>query len=103
MTLTKDNITGQLKISGTLDMVTANTLREALLECFLLEPEVVADLSAVDGCDAAALQVLLAGHKDAASFGKPFRMNAASPAVLETAEALGLSIGLPVDPAREDT
>jgi len=102
MTLTRDTITGELKILGTLDIVSANSLREALLDCFVLQPEVTADLSAVDACDAAGLQVLLAGLRNAASGGKAFRVNAASPAVLEMAETLGLSIDIAAIKANMD-
>jgi anti-anti-sigma factor len=95
MTLTKDTVTGVVKISGALDIDGANSLREALLDCFLLQPEVAADLSEVEVCDAAGIQVLLAGQRDAASFGKAFRVHGASPAVLDIAAALGFSLGGP--------
>ena len=101
MTLTKDNTTSVLIISGTLDIDTANSLREALLECFSLQPEVRADLSAVDACDAAGLQVLLAGQRNAALLGKALHVNTASPAVLETAAALGFSIQVAADAGSE--
>ena len=102
MTLTKDGTTGALKISGALDIDAADPLREALLECFLHQPEVVADLSEVDACDAAALQVLLAGHRDAASLGKAFHLIAASSCVVETATALGLTIDGTAGAANEE-
>jgi len=94
--LKNDSNTGELKISGTLDIDAANSLREALLECLLLRPAVTppvieVDLSEVNGCDAAALQVLLAGRRDAAAAGKAFRVHA-SLAVTATAAALGFSI-----------
>lgn len=54
MTLNKNEVTGVLKISGTLDIDLANSLREALLECLVQQHDVAADLSDVDGCDAAA-------------------------------------------------
>lgn len=101
MTLTKDDATGVLKISGTLDIDEANVLREALLDCFALQPEVAVDLSAVEACDAAALQVLLAGQRDAAALGKVFCVNAASPSVLETAEAIGLPLERPANASIE--
>jgi anti-anti-sigma regulatory factor len=92
MTLIKDTTTGALKISGALGIDAADSLREALLDGFLHQPEVTADLSEVNACDAAAMQVLQAGHRDAASFGKAFRITAVSPCLVETAAALGLSI-----------
>jgi anti-anti-sigma factor len=90
MTLNTDKATGTLKISGTLDIDGANALREALLDCLQREGA-GADLREVDGCDAAALQVLLACRKDAAQAGKTFRFTADSIAVTQMATALGLS------------
>ncbi len=75
-----------------LDIDAANSLREAFLDCFLHQPEVAADLSAVTGCDAAGVQVLLAGRREAAATGKAFRIRAVSEIVLETAAALGFSL-----------
>jgi anti-anti-sigma factor len=92
MTLTTDKITGVLKVSGNLDIESANPLREAILDCFSAQPEVAIDLAEVDACDAAGLQVLLAGRRDAASCGQAFRFHAVSPPVLETAAALGLAL-----------
>ncbi len=92
MTLIKDSTTGALKVSGLLGIDEADSLREALLDGFLHQPEVTADLGEVEACDAAALQVLLAGQRDAASLGKVFRLTAVAPCLIETAAALGLSI-----------
>jgi anti-anti-sigma factor len=95
MTLTTDEVTGTLKVSGTLGIDAANALREAILECFSAQPEVAINLAEVDACDAAGLQVLLAGRRDAASCGQAFRLHAVSPPVLETAAALGLALESP--------
>jgi anti-anti-sigma factor len=92
MTLSNDKTTGVLKISGRLDIDGASSLREALLDCFLQQPEVTTDLSEIDGCDTAALQVLLAAGQDAAAAGKAFRVIAVSPVVTDTAAALGLEL-----------
>src|SRR5579862_4353725 len=92
MTLNKDKITGVVKVSGTLDIDGANSLREALLDCLHQQGEVEADLSEADRCDATVLQVLLACRRDTTAAGKTFRITAASSAVTETAAALGLSI-----------
>jgi anti-anti-sigma factor len=102
MTLSKDSITGILRISGALDIDAATSLREALLDCFLHQPEVTVDLTAVDVCDTAALQVLLAGQRDGESLGKTFCITAASNSVTETAAALGFSIGGRTSAVRED-
>jgi anti-anti-sigma factor len=92
MTLTTDQVTGVLTVSGTLDIDAANALREAILDCFSAQPEVAIDLAGVDACDAASLQVLLAGLRDAASCGQAFSFHAVPPPVLETAAALGLAL-----------
>lgn len=44
MTVSNDKTTGSLRISGTLDIDEANALREALLDCFLQQPEVTVNL-----------------------------------------------------------
>jgi phospholipid transport system transporter-binding protein len=92
MTLGKDTVTGVLTISGTLDIASANSLRETLFDCLMNQTEIAADLSGVDGCDAAGLQVLLAGLRDAAADGKTLRLTAVPHAVRETAAALGFPI-----------
>jgi anti-anti-sigma factor len=95
MILDKDIITGALKVSGELDVDAANSLREALLDCFSSQTEVALDLASVSMIDTAALQVLLAGPREAAFLGKSFRFVAVSPSVTETAAALGFSIKAP--------
>jgi anti-anti-sigma regulatory factor len=50
------------------------------------------DLSGVDSCDAAVLQVLLAARKSASQLEKPFGVVSLSAAVLETCAALGLPL-----------
>jgi anti-anti-sigma factor len=91
MILNKDEVSG-LRISGTLDIDAADSLRDALLDCFLHQTEIIVDLGGVDGCDASALQVLLAARGDAASAGKAFRFNGVSNAVSGMAAALGISV-----------
>src|ERR1700677_4534373 len=92
MTLTNDPNTCILKVTGTLDIDSANRLRETLLDCFLSQPCVTADLSEVDNCDTSALQVILAGQRDAASQGKAFSVTAPSVSIIGMAAALGFSI-----------
>jgi anti-anti-sigma regulatory factor len=91
MTLSRDKITGELKISGTLNIDGADSLREALLGCFLGQGGVTVNLSEVDACDTAALQVLLAAQRNAAAVGKPFHVREAPSSVTDTAAALGLT------------
>jgi anti-anti-sigma regulatory factor len=91
MTLDRDNVTGVLRISGMLGIDAANSLREAILECLLRQHDATADLSEVEECDAAALQVLLAGQRNGAPGGKTLRIAGVSLTVMETAAALGFS------------
>src|SRR5579862_5892919 len=99
MILSNDKLNGLLHISGKLDIDNANRLREALVDCLLHQSEAVVDLSEVDECDAAALQVLLAARKDAAAAGKALCVTGASGAVTGAAVALGLSIDAAGDEA----
>jgi anti-anti-sigma factor len=96
--LTKDRTTGILRVSGALDIDAADLLRQALLdhlhESIPADP-VRLDLLQVNSCDAASLQVLLAAHKCCC-------IEAVSPAVVETAAALGFSLAaLAVTPGTE--
>jgi len=99
MLATNDNITGVLKITGTLDMESAAGLRDTLLDCLSQQPEVAIDLGEVEACDTASLQLLLAAWKEAGSLQKPFRFVAASNPVVATAAALGFSRIIPSTPA----
>jgi anti-anti-sigma factor len=92
MTLTKDELTGSLKISGTLDIDNANALREALLDGFSLRPELTLDLGAVEACDASALQVLLAGERHSATGGKALRIATVPACIQKTAAIFGLAL-----------
>jgi anti-anti-sigma factor len=92
MTISKDHTPGVLSIAGALDIDAAHSLRDALLECLSHQPEVALDLSGVNACDAAALQVLLAAQRNAAALGKAFRIAGDSRPVTEAASALGLSL-----------
>jgi anti-anti-sigma factor len=81
-----------LKIAGSLDVSTAGTLCDSLRDCLGWQAELSLDLSNVDSCDAAVLQLLCAARKTAAQLHKPFRVVSWSPAVLETCAALGIAL-----------
>ncbi|MEO8660721.1 MAG: STAS domain-containing protein [Bryobacteraceae bacterium] len=93
MTLSTDETTGMLRIAGMLDIDVAQRLRESLLNCLSLPP-VAVDLSRVEGCDAAALQVLLAACRHSTAAGNGLQLHALSPSISETASALGFSIAV---------
>lgn len=92
MNIAKEEGSGSLSLSGTLDIMTAHMLRESLLECFLGSPEVTVDLGGVEHCDTAGLQVLLAAEQSASLSGKPLRFCAISEPIAEVASALGFSV-----------
>jgi anti-anti-sigma regulatory factor len=89
MKFIKEAPPGTLRVSGSLHTTAVGPLREALLKCLSAQSEVAVDLTGVDMCDTASLQVLFACQSSAASQGKTLRVTA-SPAVRETLEALGL-------------
>jgi anti-anti-sigma regulatory factor len=78
MTLNEDN--GVRKILRTIDIDAAGSLRQALLDGMIL------NVSGVEACDTAALQVFLAGRRDCSP-----QITGSSPAITEIAAALGLS------------
>jgi anti-anti-sigma regulatory factor len=81
-----------LKISGEQTIQTSGALHKTLAEYLDRGLPLVLDLSEVDECDAAALQLIYALRQSAVQREQPFRIQAASPAITETAAALGLRI-----------
>jgi anti-anti-sigma factor len=57
--------------------------------------EVVLDLSQVSEIDTAGVQLLLLSQREAAALSRPWRLGAASPAVAEALNLLGLGALLP--------
>lgn len=80
-----------LKAAGSLDIYSADAFREALLQGLQQAAPLTLDLGAVTSCDAVALQLLCAARKSAEAAGKPLILDDLSPAVAETAAALGFS------------
>jgi anti-anti-sigma regulatory factor len=92
MTFDQDKTTGILRIAGHLRIDEVGPLKSALCQYVLNEPKLDLDLSAVDSCDAAGLQLLLAAEKTAAHLGKPYSLQSVSDAVTQSAAALGLTL-----------
>lgn len=90
LNITQPGDTGPLKISGTLDIYTVDTLRDVLAEHVKQQTALLLDLSEVDGCDVAGLQLLCSAHKSAEASRAPFAVTALSQAVVESCAALGL-------------
>jgi anti-anti-sigma regulatory factor len=81
-----------LKITGQQTIRTADELRKALAEYLDRSLAFVLDLSEVNVCDTAALQLIYALRQSALQRKQCFQITAVSPAITETAAALGLRI-----------
>jgi anti-anti-sigma factor len=83
---------GVLRIQGTLEIGVAAEFRETLCNRLAETSSLVLDLSGLDGCDTAAIQLLYSASK-AADSAKRLRFVGLDGAVAGTAAALGLRIG----------
>lgn len=92
MDIIKDESGQTLSIAGALEIGAAEELCNALREFLDRAQKPTLDLSQVDGVDAAALQVLCSARKTAERSGKLLEIAAASAAVRNKIEALGLSL-----------
>jgi anti-anti-sigma regulatory factor len=81
-----------LKITGEQSIRTADELHTAFAEYLDRGLDVVLDLSEVDECDTAALQLIYALRQSAVQRKQRFHITAVSPAITWTAAALGLHI-----------
>jgi anti-anti-sigma factor len=87
-----NDVGAPLKITGEQTIRTADELHKVLAEHLDRCVDVDVDLSEVDACDAAALQLIYALRQSAVQRKQRFHITAVSPAVTETAAALGLHI-----------
>ncbi len=90
--ITKDAQGTVLKLRGTLDIGVADELHKALRDFLRGPPNLILDLSAIDGCDTSALQLLCSARHTAERFAKHLEFAGLSAAVSEASMALGLSI-----------
>jgi anti-anti-sigma factor len=81
-----------LKISGEQTIHTADELHKELAGYLAQSEAVIVDLSGVDECDTAALQLIWALRRSATERKQRFEITAISPAITETAAALGLPL-----------
>ena len=86
MQIARDDPAGALRLSGTLRINDAEELLAAMRGCVSAAPRPAIDLSAVDACDTAALQLLC-------SAARVFHLVGVPDAVRDAAADLGLSIG----------
>lgn len=98
MQIAKDESGRVLKLAGSLEIGVAEELQSALRDFVLGTPIPIVDLSAVDACDTAALQLLCSARKTAESLGKAFEIAGLSDAV----RSIGAALGLSLTEARED-
>jgi ABC-type transporter Mla MlaB component len=92
MTLSTENVNGTVNLSGMLNIDGASSLREALLQSFLLPGDISVNLSALEGCDTAGLQILLAAQKHAEAISRSFQLEAPPDSVKALAAALGVTL-----------
>jgi anti-anti-sigma factor len=90
LNITQSDGHGPLKIAGTLDIYSADTLRDALYQHLQSRPALALDLSGADACDVTALQLICSARKSAEAAGRPFTVTDVSPAVAQTCAAFGL-------------
>ena len=85
-------------LTGDLIIDTVASLRPALLDGLAQPGDLTLDLAAVDACDTAGIQLLLATAAAARLRSKELRLTAAAPAVRAAAARIGIaaaSLGLP--------
>ncbi|HEY2015644.1 MAG TPA: STAS domain-containing protein [Bryobacteraceae bacterium] len=88
----EDRSDGPLKISGSLSIRTITELHRQLSAYAVQGPDLVVDLSAVQECDTAGLQLIVSLRKTAAERKQHLLFAHVSPALAETAAALGFAI-----------
>lgn len=92
MEITEDESGHLLKLAGWLDIREADQLREALQDFTDGDLNSAIDVSGVEGCDTAALQLLYSARKTVENAGRRFQIAGLSGAVMETSAALGLPL-----------
>lgn len=80
-------------LTGGLDISAVEGLLSALMEYSGSHPAICLDLSQIQTCDAAGLQLLLALKKSAEAAGKPMALVAAPDMFTRVASQLGISDG----------
>ena len=91
------NDDGDLILSGALALRSCGELRHALRASLCARRTLRVDVSGVAECDAAALQVLCSALKTAQCAAVTLEWLAPSPALVEAATALGLSLLAPAE------
>ncbi len=92
MQSSRDEAGGVLILAGALEISVGSELKTALRECLAAAQEVTVDLSGVESCDAAALQLLCAAQKTAEQANQGFTFTGLSSAIQEAGAALGVPL-----------
>jgi len=79
-----------MKVRGELSIQCADDLHRLFTESIGRDVDLVLDLSEVQTCDTAALQLICSLRKTAVRRGRGFRIAALSPAIELTVSALGM-------------
>ena len=101
--ITKNEGGGVLRIAGTLDIGGAEELQKALREFLEEQQNPALDLSEVEGCDTATLQLLYAARKTRGTSMKRRQFEGLSSPVANTSSVLGLSVNDLAAPASAGT
>jgi anti-anti-sigma factor len=80
-----------ITVKGDIDAYGGHALREAIVEAFGLEHDVVVDLADVNFVDSAGVGVLVGGHRAAAKAGRAFTIRRPSQRVSVLLEVTGLN------------
>jgi anti-anti-sigma factor len=79
-------------VAGELSLYTAHDLRDALATALARESALSVDLSGIETCDTAAIQVLCSAVMTAASAGKEIGITGAPAAVVDVSQSLGVFV-----------
>jgi anti-anti-sigma factor len=90
--IVNDERNGVLQLAGELGIDVVEQLHTVLRDFVHTATRPTIDLTQVDTCDSAALQLLCSARKTAECEGKPFELLGLSAAIVETSAALGLSL-----------
>jgi anti-anti-sigma regulatory factor len=88
----RDEGSGPLQISGTLDIYSAEKLRDALASHVECEAEPAIDLSRAENCSLVALQLLCSATRTALAIGKKIVVVTASDAVVGSCRSAGIAL-----------
>jgi anti-anti-sigma factor len=90
--ITRDESGDVLKLAGSIEISGAKELQDSLRDFIAGTARAIVDLSEVDACDTAVLQLLYSARKTAERSGTQFEFARLSAAIRDASAALGLSL-----------